>query len=473
MENDARKNGCKAQIKEIAELIKKVLFQHEELLMNQYVQCFPSESEMPGLTNMSSAFSPQLSFLNEAALITNQVIFQRGFVEAAKCFLRASNHNAQQDITSSYEADGISIIKMPSTNQVIFLVLWDADEFQLLYGKNCDYFNYIASGKPTADSRELAFSYLKNKGQHSDCIFVVVNPECKYTGTGFSDEGKAYFSKCIKKVTEEISVPLSEIEISVFPFDFYFKSLRIGLPVDYFIARIEKAYATYMTVLNNIGTIMDREVPSLIARYAFASNCHVGTCYMNSDIEDVKQYFMAMPKCSQIKEPYSFTQEYKDMFQNISDKASSNLKFLEGIDVSKPLLTAEWLFGNIGKIEGFDNTFICFGYLKAVEVLLAKILVSCYNGVQMSVSSMKNIIISESSENELMLGNMIQFISSNPESALYTSPYCSLVTKAVRQWTREIRNGYFHKHTMDQTAVALVRNRTFEVIYMLLGILPR
>ena len=72
-----------------------------------------------------------------------------------------------------------------------------------------------------------------------------------------------------------------------------------------------------------------------------------------------------------------------------------------------------------------------------------------------------------------MLGNMIRFVTRSEASMLRKNPFCWQITDALHKWKDDIRNGYFHKHTLDKEGVEMIRNRTFEVIYMLLGSLPK
>lgn len=472
MGNCDNKKGVKSQIKEIADSIERVLIRHSDNLREHYIKCFPCESTMLNSINMSSDFSQQIAFMSATTEMANQVIFQHGYVKAAKCFLESVNYRIHES-ESPYIADGIAVLKILDKKKNIFLISLDEDDFESIYETDNEYFSYMTSVGSLPGSRELTFTYLKNNVKQSENVFVVVNSACKYRGTDFSASGKQYFISLLKTVLDEIGINRNIDDILVYPFDFYFKSLREGLPVDYFISRVSKAYGNYMTVLSNIGSIMEIDTNSLIIRYAFASNNHVGTHYSSSGIQRLDEQYRALPKAQYVEHPPYITHEYQPMFRSIAIKSSNNLRYLETESVCRPLLTAEWLFNNIGDISGFDNTFICFGYLKSVEILLAKIIVDCYSGITMSVSNMKNIIISENTENELMLGNMIQFMSNNPESSLYSSPYCETVSKAMRQWTKEIRNGYFHKHTMEHIVVSTIRNRTFEIIYMILGLLPR
>lgn len=113
---------------------------------------------------------------------------------------------------------------------------------------------------------------------------------------------------------------------------------------------------------------------------------------------------------------------YQKCLKKIADKASRNLTLLESDDISSHLLTSEWLFNNIGDIAGFDNTFICFGYFKTVEVLLSTVLLRDYQGESINISSHSVVPLYPENKEKLMLGNMISF-ATNSKNQTYTTPH--------------------------------------------------
>lgn len=463
--------GCKAQIKSIIDSVEDVMFSQAQNVQRQYVSCFPDDVVEEVEIN-SGFISKQMEFLSDSTKILNDIVFDIGFVGAAKCFFSAAGIEIENG-RSERVSEGIEVLVTADGKANVYITSTDADEYRMLYTDDNEYFEYMSAGGVIQLQRELAFALLKYNHVPKQNIILIVNSEFKYSSTDFSSAGKNYITNGVESVFDEIGLQGTGKSIAVYPYDFFFKQLRENLPVDYFIGRMEKVFEQRSLVLNNVGRLLYTNAEELIAEFAYASNNYVGTEYRNSIIEKLDDYYKGLPKprCA-VKPPYK-NDEYTDMFTHIADSASSNLYRLEVPEICKPLLTSEWLYNNVGDVDGFDNTFICFGYLKLVEILLSQILIDCYKGHLISINKNNSITISSGCESKLMLGNMIRFITQNPASNLYSSPYLSKVTNAISCWTKEIRNGYFHKHTVDRLTVNTIRNRTFEVVYMLLGTIPK
>lgn len=467
MVNRSSNSGCKSKVKDIADRVESMLYSHAQFYQKHYIRCFPDEyGERGGLDG--SFMGKQMTFLSDMSKIMNGDVFRVGYVEGAKCFLQAADNPPLESEFSSYVTQDIAVQYIDQGRTNIFFVLTDADDFDAMYKADDEYFDYMTD-QSIAPHRELAYAILKNNIELRRNIVVMVNPDFNYRGTDFGSAGKKYIDKIVRTFIREIGAQKSIQEIEVYPYDFYFKTLRDNLPVDYFIGRLSRAYEQHSVTLRNVGRLVYTDAAELVATFAFASNNYVGTKYNNDEIQRIDERYRSFPKPQFVDRPIYPTQQYCRIFEAIATKASRNLVLLEELRVTRPLLTAEWLYNNVGNVEGFDNTFICFGYLKLVEILLASILLKYYTGCSMSTSKNNYITISENAESSLMLGNMVYFLTYSNSSALYRSAYSSVVSKAISEWTREIRNGYFHKHAMDREAVDSIRNKTFEVIYMLLG----
>jgi len=467
MGNISSNSGCKSKVKSIAERVESMLFSHAQFYQRHYIRCFPDRyGENEGLDG--SFMGKQMTFLTDMSKIMNRDVFRVGYVQGAECFFEAVGNPPIETEFSTYVTQDIAVLHVDQGQTNIFFVLTDSDDFDAMYKADDEYFDYMTE-QSIAPHRELAYAILKYNTEARRNIVIVVNSDFYYSGTDFCSAGKRYVDKIVRTFTQEIGHQRIMQEIEVYPYDFYFKMLRDNLPVDYFINRISLAYEQHSVTLRNVGRLLYSDSAELVATFAFASNNYVGTKYNNEKIRKIDERYRSFPKPQYVDHPLYPTQQYNKMFEAIAAKASRNLPLLEELRVTRPLLTAEWLYNNVGNVDGFDNTFICFGYLKLVEILLTSILLNYYAGCSMSVTKDNYITISEHVESQLMLGNMVRFLTYSNNSALYQSSYSSVVSRAISEWTREIRNGYFHKHAMEREAVDSIRNKTFEVIYMLLG----
>ena len=470
---EKRKMSSKAQMKEIIDRVERLLNHRTETMLRNYVRAFPDNSEQ--ITELSMPFMNRgLTFLHDSGKNVSDFIFRVAYVKAAQAFFDSVGINASENIDLSALSSGIARFTIDEGKKHVFVIRVDGDEFNSLYSNDQAYFDYMSSGDFFLDrDLQLAYNFLRNVGHDDSAIIVVVDDAFQYTGADFSNEGKAYIQGMVTRPVLQLGNTIKDDCIEVVPFDYYFSSLRPGLAVNYFINRLKTAIDQYAVTVNNIGKLLDYDVAEVVSNVAFASNNYVGTKYDRKGIRKIQDYYSSLPKPLKITDAPYLNPSYSTMFTELATKASINLEKLEDPRLCKPLLTAEWMFNNIGDIDGFDNTYICFGYLKLVEALMAKILVEDYNGCEMSVSNTQNITISSVNEEQLMLGNMIRFVTRSEASMLRKNPFCWQITDALHKWKDDIRNGYFHKHTLDKEGVEMIRNRTFEVIYMLLGSLPK
>lgn len=470
---EKRKMSSKAQMKEIIDRVERLLNNRTQSMLRNYVKAFPDNSAQ--MTELSMPFMNRgLTFLHDSGKNSSDFIFRVAYIEATQAFYDSAGIKTSESSDLSALSNGIVRFTIDEGRKHIFIVRVDGDEFNSLYSHDQAYFDYMSSGSHILDrDLQLAYNFLRNVGHDDSAIIVVVDDAFQYTGADFSNEGKAYVQSMVTRPALKLGNTIKADCIDVVPFDYYFSSLRPGLAVSYFINRLKTAIDQYAVTVNNIGKLLDYDASEVVSNVAFASNNYVGTKYDRKGIREIQEYYSSLPKPQKITEAPYLNPAYSVMFAELAAKASINLEKLEDPRLCKPLLTAEWMFNNIGDIDGFDNTYICFGYLKLVEALMAKILIEDYSGCEMSVSSTQSITISSLNEEQLMLGNMIRFATRSEVSMLRKNPFCWQITDALHKWKDEIRNGYFHKHTLDKEGVQMIRNRTFEVIYMLLGTLPK
>lgn len=463
----------KKQINQIIDRIDRLLSLNALNMQHNYVRAFPKIIERRAELSMPF-LNRELNFFRDSNKIASDITFRVGYIEATKIFLDFMGKDIDNGCDDSALISGIARFTANGGTEHIYILRVDADEFMPLYSKDQDYFDYINSNEQPFDGDlQLTFNYLRNVRDDDRTIILVIDDAFRYTGIDFSGQGKKYISKKITVTAERMGSNIKSGNIDVLPYDYYFSSLDSKLAVTYFLSQMKSAIERQTVTLNDVGKLLEYNASEVISYVAFASNNFVGTRYDSRGVHEIEQYYLSLPKPQgKIDAPY-LNPAFVKMFAELSIKASENLVKLEDPRLFKPLLTAEWMFNNIGDVEGFDNTFIGFGYLKLVEALMAKILVEDYNGCEMSISSSRSITISMGTEEQMMLGSMIRFATKNTSSELHKSRFCWQITDALYDWKDEIRNGYFHKHTLNRKDVELIRNRTFEVIYMILGTLPR
>lgn len=468
-----RSPSSKTQVKQIIDRIEQLLNHHAQRMQLNYVRAFPENYVKP--TALSMPFmNTGLAFLHDSGKIASDFVFSMGYIEAAKSFYSSSGISTSEDCDNSALTDGIVRFTIDNGGKHIYFLRVDEDEFSALYTDDKMYFDYMSGGEqPQNRELQLTCNYLRNVHEEDTAVIVVIDDAFQYTGNDFSNEGKQYIRRGITATAAQLGRSVKDESIDVVPYDCYFSSLRPGLAVNYFLTRLKAIIEAHAITVNNIGKLLDYNVKEVISHVALASNNYVGTKYDNQGVRDIQAYYSSLRKPKKIVDALYLNPAYSKMFSELSSKASANLVKLEDPRLCSPLITAEWMFNNIGDIEGFDNTFICFGYLKLVEALMAKILIEDYTGCEMSINNTQRITISTETAEQLMLGNMIRFATKNRLSEMNRSDFCWQIEDALHQWKNEIRNGYFHKHTLDRNGVETIRNRTFEVIYMILGSLPK
>lgn len=158
----------------------------------------------------------------------------------------------------------------------------------------------------------------------------------------------------------------------------------------------------------------------------------------------------------------------KNLFLN-----QSRYKLLLGeSDFAKSFLTSEWLFKKYFSLQEMDNTFIVAGYLKSIEQLLWDIIYIIGQGRQI-----KGVIIEEDNFEDIdtTLGSLEYFITNYSNDDLFETAFGTSTHFVMRYlksqlsaWREKRRNGYFHKHNLeDRDKIDAIRDETF-FLYMLI-----
>lgn len=410
-----------------------------------------------------------------------------GFSLAGKCFLNEAGIECEREIMGTISSSlRMGILYAPQIQTTIYLIQDNADNFESYYSQDEEYFNYLLgeglsdpelnSGfKPFPDNALLTYYFLRYCGLNPHNVFVILSSGFNYHDRDFALEAKNYIKRTIELTLESIHATGAESildHIDIVPYDLYFSQFTDKSNVAFFMKQIEECTKKHALNVQNIGKLITSNKDKIIDLFAFSSNYHIGTQYVSSALSELEYEYAHFPKpifnTSKYKDP-----RYTELFSAISSKASHNLSLLQQDHILKCLITSEWLYSNIGHTEGFDNTFVCFGYLKLVEMLLSTILIHDYSGLELSTSPTRSFTIEENTRHLMMLGNMIHFLLYNPASPICNSKYWNLIKQSLNGWKNQIRNGYFHKDILDYNDVLQIRNKTFEVIYIILGTIPK
>lgn len=143
-------------------------------------------------------------------------------------------------------------------------------------------------------------------------------------------------------------------------------------------------------------------------------------------------------------------------------------------DFAKSFLTSEWLKKRYFSLSEMDNTFIVAGYLKSIEQLLWKIICIVGRG-----RKIKEVTIEESNYEDIdtTLGSLQHFITNYDNDDLFEIAFGSsnhYVMKYLQNqlslWRRKYRNGYFHKHNLEnKKQVDAIRDETYFLYLLILG----
>lgn len=475
------------KIDAIVSLVNESLLHYEASTIKTFISATPEDKskQIASPLNFSFYSTSTGNLLEYFSKCKAEHAFD-GFSLAGKCFLNEAGLSCERHILGDISASlRMGILSVPQIQTTIYLVQDDASNFESYYSKDEGYFNFLLgenlgdselnSGfEPTSDNILLTYNFLRYCGLNPKNVFVILSSGFNYQDGDFSAVAKKYVRRTIELTLESMNARGAESILNcldIVPYNLYFAQFTNKINIDTFIRKIEACTSKHVLNVQNVGRLIASNKEQIINLFAFSSNYHIGTQYKSSALKNLEYEFAHFPKPIYNTSKYK-DHRYTDLFSTLSEKASYNLGVLEQENTMKCLITSEWLYSNIGCTEGFDNTFVCFGYLKLVEMLLSNILIHDYAGLELSTSPAKSFIIEESNRHLMMLGNMIHFILYNPASPIRDSEYWFLIKQSLNSWKNKIRNGYFHKDILNNSDVIQIRNKTFEVIYIILGTIP-
>lgn len=127
-------------------------------------------------------------------------------------------------------------------------------------------------------------------------------------------------------------------------------------------------------------------------------------------------------------------------------------------DFAESIITAEWLFKSMNKAKAIDLTTIGMGYLKSVEQLIYDLICICDTSIDMP-------------ESEASIGAMATFYKKHMD--VFRDELNFKTKKYIKERIfafKDLRNGYFHKHNInDWNIIKSIRSECFEMAFLLLG----
>lgn len=143
-------------------------------------------------------------------------------------------------------------------------------------------------------------------------------------------------------------------------------------------------------------------------------------------------------------------------------------------DFAESYLTSEWLYKKYFSLDELDNTFIVAGFLKSIEQLLWDIIFLVGQG-----RDIKGVSISEENQDEIdkTLGSLQYFLSNWSNDDLFQNSFgggkhfvMNYLKKQISDWRKQYRNGYFHKHNLnDKDKIESIRDESYFLYLLILG----
>ena len=171
-----------------------------------------------------------------------------------------------------------------------------------------------------------------------------------------------------------------------------------------------------------------------------------------------------------------FKDLYDHSFEDITKTFLNERRYeplFDGNNFGKSFLTSEWLYRqHIGSKE-LDNTFIVAGYLKSIEQLLTYIAFKKGKGRKMTLFSAKEEITIDDEYIDATLGDLEYFFSNYDNLDIFDNAdkfFVRYLREHLRSWRDRYRNGYFHKHSLENIdKVNEIREETFFLYCLILG----
>jgi hypothetical protein len=152
---------------------------------------------------------------------------------------------------------------------------------------------------------------------------------------------------------------------------------------------------------------------------------------------------------------------------------------LSSEDFAISFFTSEWLFNNYFHDDCLEKTYIIAGYLKSIEQLLHYCIgragVNSEISIQMN-GAFRSVRVESEDFFKATLGNMIHYLrqceSREAFSKKGTHASIKKITKIISKWSMKERNGYFHRHNVnDADRIRSVRDRTILLYCLIIGAL--
>ena len=204
---------------------------------------------------------------------------------------------------------------------------------------------------------------------------------------------------------------------------------------------------------------------------------------------------------------YNFQKKFNNLEKCDLDIINSNLEkskaevLLGKSDFAISYLTSEYLYKVLVDNCNFDYTSVVAGYLKTIEQFLYQILLShldidkrkqwikrgkkyIYRGkkkiyankedIRENPNNSGNYQILVTSYNlkfmDISLGSLIWYITDNEDCLEISEQGRNLLNRLLLDYKDSVRNGYFHKHTLeDIEEVKRIRDNTLYLLYFLIG----
>lgn len=172
---------------------------------------------------------------------------------------------------------------------------------------------------------------------------------------------------------------------------------------------------------------------------------------------------------------YSNPIAYKDIkvLQNEFINKCGYKMLLEDNDFCSSFITSEWLFDNLNMSGLLEKTYIVTGYIKSIEQLMTYIVRQSKIGITES-SSIKNVDVQSHEFINETLGNLLYYLKSYSNRYIYINQISNAAIKKsidiIREWIKVERNGYFHKHNIqDINRVKEIREKTLILYFLLIA----
>lgn len=174
------------------------------------------------------------------------------------------------------------------------------------------------------------------------------------------------------------------------------------------------------------------------------------------------------------KSKHDFSDLYDCNFELIVHEFLENERFkllFGNKDFAKSYLTSEWLYKQYSETIGLDNTFIVAGFIKSIEQLLWDIAFIKGKGKKIYTQAGEETI--DDTYIETTLGNLEYFFTDYNNLDLFESKdkfFSRYLRAQLSLWRERYRNGYFHKHNLENVErVKAIREETIFMYCLILG----